>query len=113
LEARSHAVAGSFHIIDALMWILAPSKLSPKISKFPLVFSKLFQRFLWPFCEIPRGCNRSKPKSLLSKFFAAQAGPRTFGWTCGDMPLDSISIIMIASITWFCISERKTPRLFR
>ena len=42
-------------------------------SKSALFSSKLFQRFLWRFCGISRGYNRSKPKESLSKFLAAPA----------------------------------------
>ena len=35
-----------------------------------LFFSKLFQRFLWRFCGISRGCKPSEPKVSLAKFFA-------------------------------------------
>jgi hypothetical protein len=46
---------------------------SPSFSKTSVFLSKLFQRFLWPFCGISRGCKPQKPKGCLSKFFVAPA----------------------------------------
>jgi hypothetical protein len=38
-----------------------------------MFLSKHFQRKLWPFRGISRGCKASKPKESISKFFAASA----------------------------------------
>src|ERR1700677_2147133 len=53
------------------------SKHFPSISKFPLVFSKHFQRKRWRFCGISKACNRSKSKVMVSKFFWLSRRRRT------------------------------------
>jgi hypothetical protein len=48
----------------------------PNISKESLGFSKFFQGFLWPFCEISKACKGKKEKKSSSKFFRSEAATK-------------------------------------
>jgi hypothetical protein len=61
--------------------------------------SKLFQRFLWPFCGISRGYKGSKPKVSASKFFAVRAADGASSDQRGDtFRAIAIWTIMIQSV---------------
>src|SRR5271154_4688270 len=57
------------------------------ISKFPPVFSKLFQRILWRFCGVSRGCSRdANRKSPFPNFLTSNCARRSVArrQTCLD-----------------------------
>ena len=55
-RAHGGSAAGAAEVAESRQ----PPSLSPSFSKFQVVFAKLFQRKLWRFCGISRGCKRSQ-----------------------------------------------------